>query len=553
MLQKIHRRKNKLLKRFFLSLLMSVVSYATVCGGEEILKFTNDGMISVTGNIQNTKAQSDVSLVITKRNFIWNDSEIWLNENNASNIVYYGNGTVNSDGDYEFNIYLNNDGEYTGFLYNEGLEEEKIFYIQYTNTERNSLALEILKEEVLDDNNPEDIKNILKNDRYSLALFSKLYDEEKLLEVSEIIAEYLEENTGFSYDGEETEKLINRGFLVVNLKEEQIVDIDMYINEIYKSDSFVSFYNPLYSKEMTEKLMENSYSDISEFDEAFEEIIILSAINNNDGTQELKDILKYLGISEKSGLVKKISEKEDFKSLKQFKDFCENYTVNSNNEGNGGGGGSAPKNTKPTVQADKIYSGNTYAVTEEKETEDDVIFLDVPADFWGENAIEALYHKGIVNGKGNNMFYPDDTVTREEFVKMVVEAFNLKLVGDDVEFNDVSKDSWAYPYIKIAYLAHLVQGVGNNEFGFGRNITRQDIAVILNNSINELGIRVSDTREKITFSDDGEISDYAKAAVTKLQTVGVISGYNNKFMPTGKATRAEAAQMIYNFLNCKEN
>ena len=52
------------------------------------------------------------------------------------------------------------------------------------------------------------------------------------------------------------------------------------------------------------------------------------------------------------------------------------------------------------------------------------------------------------------------------------------------------------------------------------------------------------------FSDDGEISEYAREAVYTLKARGIISGRGaNEFAPKSGMTRAEAAKLIYQTIN----
>ena len=49
-----------------------------------------------------------------------------------------------------------------------------------------------------------------------------------------------------------------------------------------------------------------------------------------------------------------------------------------------------------------------------------------------------------------------------------------------------------------------------------------------------------------TFTDDSDISDYAKSAVYSLRAMGIINGDDSgRFNPQMSITRAEAAKIIY--------
>ena len=91
---------------------------------------------------------------------------------------------------------------------------------------------------------------------------------------------------------------------------------------------------------------------------------------------------------------------------------------------------------------------------------------------------ESLANAGIVSGKGNKKFCPQDFVKREEFVKMLVGAFNVTAEGS-VPFSDVSSNEWYYTYVVSAYNSGMIKGISADIFGTGTNITRQDMAVLI--------------------------------------------------------------------------
>jgi hypothetical protein len=66
-------------------------------------------------------------------------------------------------------------------------------------------------------------------------------------------------------------------------------------------------------------------------------------------------------------------------------------------------------------------------------------------------------------------FAPYDNVTREEFVKLIIELTGIKSDGTNVEFSDVSKDSWYASYVDAAVSGGVVKGIGNGRFGVGFN------------------------------------------------------------------------------------
>ena len=167
---------------------------------------------------------------------------------------------------------------------------------------------------------------------------------------------------------------------------------------------------------------------------------------------------------------------------------------------------------------------------------------------WAEEAVEGLAIKGIVNGIGNDKFAPGDNVTREEFAKMIVTLFNFNVVPDEFKFEDVPEDSWYYEYVRRAYGSKVVKGISEELFGSGMNILRQDAIVMAYNALVYADKIPAGQTEKVFF-DIEEVSDYAQESVKALSSAGLVSGDGNGYLnPLSDITRAEAAMIIYNIL-----
>ena len=99
----------------------------------------------------------------------------------------------------------------------------------------------------------------------------------------------------------------------------------------------------------------------------------------------------------------------------------------------------------------------------------------------------------------------------------------------------------------------IVSGVSKNKFGSGALITRQDMSVILYRVAKAKEINIKEVNEAVEFADNSQIAEYAKEAVSALQTGGIVSGMSDgSFAPGNSATRAQAAVMIYKLLTVGE-
>ena len=174
-------------------------------------------------------------------------------------------------------------------------------------------------------------------------------------------------------------------------------------------------------------------------------------------------------------------------------------------------------------------------------------FSDVLNDHWCASQIATLYNKGIINGAGDGKFLPDNTVTRAEFSKMLVNAlFADYAETKNAEFTDVSADAWYYEYVNKAVDLGIVMG-SDGAFMPNETISRQDMAIMVYRAFEKLGVTLPS--EGKTFADDSSVAEYAKSAVAALAGNGILNGMEDgNFMPTGKLNRAQAAKVLYEAL-----
>ncbi len=178
-------------------------------------------------------------------------------------------------------------------------------------------------------------------------------------------------------------------------------------------------------------------------------------------------------------------------------------------------------------------------------------FTDLESVAWAKDSIVKLQTMRIVNGDGDGKFSPNRAVTREEFLKMAMQAAGIKAnSGASVTFKDVNKGAWYYPYVAAAYEAGIINGMSEEQFGIGQQITRSDMAVILKRILDYKGILLTEIRPAFVFDDFDTIPDYARESVALLSEAGLMNGVgNNTFMGAASATRAESAVAILRIYN----
>ncbi|MBQ6999053.1 MAG: S-layer homology domain-containing protein [Clostridia bacterium] len=192
-------------------------------------------------------------------------------------------------------------------------------------------------------------------------------------------------------------------------------------------------------------------------------------------------------------------------------------------------------------------------LAEEDSIDVPISFDDVLTEHIAYEAIMSLAEKGVINGKGDGKFYPEDTLKREEFVKILTEALALQKGDKTLIFYDVPAGTWYSDYVMIATASGLINGVSENMFGVGAEITRQDLAVILMRYLKQQGIQENQSATTV-YADDSDISDYAKEAVAFVSSLNVMdSREGNMWYPQSPATRAETAMAVYNLGMAEHN
>lgn len=317
---------------------------------------------------------------------------------------------------------------------------------------------------------------------------------------------------------------------------------------------------------ITQRLSNVQFTSIDDFSSKLKAAFIFSIVKNPAGTASLKEALLDFGTEIKGNTADfnpttEITEKACVGLINAQKDYSGfDYTALINdikaynktnlypeggNGGNGGGSGSGSGGG---------FDGSMGSVTIAPELVDTTTptvkkgFTDIENYDWAKDAILALREKGIINGKSESVFAPEDNVLREEFTKMIVKIAVPENVTRTMTFDDVNTSDWYYEYIRDAYGCGIINGVSENLFGAGNAITRQDMCVIIANAL-KLGGKTATTDGELDFADSEKIADYAKDAVAMLAELGIVNGYDdNTFRPSGFATRAEAAKMIYSML-----
>ncbi len=164
---------------------------------------------------------------------------------------------------------------------------------------------------------------------------------------------------------------------------------------------------------------------------------------------------------------------------------------------------------------------------------------------WAGDAIDSLSDLGVINGYEDGTFRPDGNVTRAEFAKMLVLAFELQ--GEKADFDDISAH-WAEEYISAS--GSVMYNPGKS-FNPDRDASRADIAYA---TAGVLGLEAKDDSALEAYKDAGQVIDEMKANIAASVENGIIVGYEDlTIRPDNPVTRAEAAVIVYRALGIKNS
>ncbi|OXM87050.1 S-layer homology domain-containing protein [Paenibacillus rigui] len=214
--------------------------------------------------------------------------------------------------------------------------------------------------------------------------------------------------------------------------------------------------------------------------------------------------------------------------------------------------GTSSLGTTPAVPPTSTKPGAPTASTGISAGSPSKLFSDVDGTYsWAVEAIDTLASKGIIQGTSDKMFAPDKRISRADVVLLLVRALDLKSEFTS-NFSDVAKEDYYYEALGTAKQLGLVNGLEGTTFGPKQDVTREDLMLLCARAFMLAGHDVqANTADLSQFTDHTQISPYAAEGVAFLVKKGIVEGNGHEINPSGAATRAETAVMIYRMVNMK--
>lgn len=266
-------------------------------------------------------------------------------------------------------------------------------------------------------------------------------------------------------------------------------------------------------------------------------------------------------------------------TIKKFSTYAIGYTASSeppagggSNGGNSGSGShsNATKDNSNTglpyyiKSGNKIYLGYSSPVSGTMKyiapkgevvlfQENQKNFIDV-SGHWAKDNIDFVTERELFIGTATNVFSPDAYMTRAMFATVIgrlhERSFGEISQSNERPFTDISYDNYYTKYVIWAEENGIVKGIGGGKFDPQRAITRQEMAMLVNNYLTFAKFNISVTQQAIIFDDESKIADWAKPATQTVQTLGIIEGMGqNLFEPQRVSTRAQVSAVLQRMIS----
>ena len=169
-------------------------------------------------------------------------------------------------------------------------------------------------------------------------------------------------------------------------------------------------------------------------------------------------------------------------------------------------------------------------------------FTDVEPGHWAESYINELSEKGIINGMGDGTFAPNNTLTKGQFLKLIISA---SLPDVDLSKAKEKFEHWAAGYVTVAENYDVIEKGSIDASNIDEPISRLEVVKILSMCDINIRLNIQETIGSLPFNDVGTLSSSEVLLLKHAVAKEVINGYSDgSFKPNNNLTRAEASKIL---------
>jgi len=220
-----------------------------------------------------------------------------------------------------------------------------------------------------------------------------------------------------------------------------------------------------------------------------------------------------------------------------------------------------------TDPVNQVYNANSNGQT----IISNIQFNDMSTNHWAHEAVSRLGALEIIKGYSNGSFGPNDVVSKEVALTMIIRAIGMEpdaiLAAETIALANPGSsiiDVWSRGYMQVAFNIGLISAAEladaltvdqttldpTTNFIRGSAVSREQIAVWLVDGIAQIDPTLIPPLYTLNaiydYTDVGDITAEYGPYIEAVTAAKIMQGNNNRFNPQGDLTRAELAQIMKN-------
>lgn len=197
----------------------------------------------------------------------------------------------------------------------------------------------------------------------------------------------------------------------------------------------------------------------------------------------------------------------------------------------------------PNAEFGIKFSLQNGSVVAESDVLQAAAFLDVTDTSDGYVAINFLKNNEIIRGYSDGTFKPENPVSRVEALKFIYEGLNITVpVRVVLEFSDTDSKAWYARYVAAAQQHGIVQGYQGNVFKPANSVTKAEFLKML---LESAGYNAKSYVPATKPFSDVAVNAWYAGYVQVAKDKNLLDTSTNVFQPDKAMTREEVAQILY--------
>ncbi len=178
----------------------------------------------------------------------------------------------------------------------------------------------------------------------------------------------------------------------------------------------------------------------------------------------------------------------------------------------------------------------------------DMPFTDVQGH-WAYEAIKYAFENKLMLGVSDDKFSPQGMLSRAMLTTILYRVEKEPKIAEAAKYKDVEANAWYANAVAWASREGIVAGYSESTFAPNDQITREQMAAMLQRYSKYKKLDANKSKDLSSYKDVKDVSDWASEAVKWSVAEELIAGRTKEtLVPKGKATRAEAATILKNYM-----